>query len=193
MATCPSCHVVVLPGYTKCPKCHGALPYAMAKRAGTTADAGGTVAEERASMIVPVVVAVLVAGSIIAFFAWRAHGRADEAVVVAPMAQPVAPVAAPPPPVARPAPPPPTSTSARPPAGPSPTVAAAAFEKELRHQRLWATAELHADRIDVRSTTCADPAMAAAVEVARASLRAAGLTRLRCLEEGGRVVFERDL
>jgi hypothetical protein len=35
--------------------------------------------------------------------------------------------------------------------------------------------------------------MPGAIEQARAGLRAAGLTNVRCLEESGRVVFERAL
>ena len=189
---CPSCKVAVLPGYTKCPKCHGPLPYVKPRRAGTTADAGGTVAEEKASMIAPVAIAVLVAGSIIAFFALRNRGSSDEPIAPAPVAAPVATQPAPPPPPDRRAPPP-SPTAASRPAGPSPTAAAGDLEKELRHQRLWSSVTVHGASLEVRSATCADPQMAPAIETARPTLQAAGLTKLRCLEESGRVVFERDL
>jgi hypothetical protein len=45
----------------------------------------------------------------------------------------------------------------------------------------------------VRSGSCGDPAMRPAIEGAKVVLRGAGLTKLRCLEQSGAVVFERDL
>jgi len=193
--TCPACNIAVLPGYTKCPKCHALLPYSKGstKRAGTSIDPGGTVAEKKASMLVPIAATVLVTGGIIAFFAMRSrHGSAearDAAVVesAAPGAAP--PNAAPPPPPSQPTQP--LVTRQGP--APSPIAAAADLEKQLRHVRLWSTVVPTGSRVDVRSTTCADPNMAAAIEAARPPLRTAGLTKLRCLEESGRVVFERDL
>src|SRR5438309_945856 len=85
--TCPSCHIPVLAGYAKCPKCHHLLPYS-GKRAGTVADSGGTVAVQKQSPIIPIAVAVVVAGGIIAFFALRNRGGSAEA-----MPAPAAPIA----------------------------------------------------------------------------------------------------
>jgi hypothetical protein len=49
------------------------------------------------------------------------------------------------------------------------------------------------DRVEVRSQTCKDPGMKASVDGVVASFHAAGLTRLRCVEQSGAVVFSRDL
>jgi hypothetical protein len=68
-----------------------------------------------------------------------------------------------------------------------------ALEDTLRRARLWGRAEITGQRIDVRSGLCGDKAMRPAIETERAMLHGAGLTRLRCLEQSGAVVFERDL
>ncbi|HEY6177551.1 MAG TPA: hypothetical protein VIX73_24005, partial [Kofleriaceae bacterium] len=70
---------------------------------------------------------------------------------------------------------------------------AAELEAILRRQRLWGRAEIAGPRIDVRSGSCADPAMRPVIDGAVAGLHGAGLTKLRCLEQSGAVVFERDL
>lgn len=189
--TCPACKIAVLPGYTKCPKCHALLPYSKGSRAATSIDPGGTVAEQKANLWVPLAATVLVAGGIIAFFATRGHASAtarDAAVDETPMPaaqQEVPTVASPPPPPNQP-------LVARPPSAPTPTAAAADLEKQLRRLRLWSTVQATGQRVDIRSATCNDPGMAAAIESASPPLRSAGLTKLRCLEESGRVVFERD-
>lgn len=67
------------------------------------------------------------------------------------------------------------------------------LEGTLRRQRLWGRVEITGRRVDVRSGSCADPAMRPAIEGRRPLLRGAGLTKLRCLEQSGAVVFERDL
>ncbi|HEX7836590.1 MAG TPA: hypothetical protein VF469_03955, partial [Kofleriaceae bacterium] len=71
--------------------------------------------------------------------------------------------------------------------------AAAELEDTLHRLRLWGRAEITGDRIDVRSGSCGEPAMRPAIEGARTVLRGAGLTKLRCLEQSGAVVFARDL
>jgi hypothetical protein len=76
---------------------------------------------------------------------------------------------------------------------PNPAAPAAELERSLRRQRLWSTVEVVGARIDVRSGSCGDSGMSPLIESARAALRNGGLTRLRCLEQSGRVVFERDL
>jgi hypothetical protein len=45
----------------------------------------------------------------------------------------------------------------------------------------------------VRSSACSEAALGSLIDARRDVLRDAGLTRLRCLEQSGRVVFERDL
>lgn len=191
--TCPACHIAVLPGYTKCPKCHTLMPYSKGTRSNTVADPGGTVAAQKANLVVPVGVAVGVAGVIIAFFALRGHGNASaevprDAPTVAEAAQPkpIAPTGAAPPAISsRPLVP-------REASRPSPVTVAGDLERQLRKLRLWSTVEATGNRVDVRSASCEDPAMASVLDAATAPLRSAGLTKLRCLEESGRVVFERD-
>jgi hypothetical protein len=76
---------------------------------------------------------------------------------------------------------------------PDPVATAGTLERTLKRQRLWSSVQVSGDRVDVRTASCGDPAMAPTLEAARAALRDAGLTRLRCLEQSGAVVFERDL
>jgi hypothetical protein len=71
--------------------------------------------------------------------------------------------------------------------------ATAALEATLRKQRLWGRVEISGARVDVRSGSCTDKAMIPAIEGNQAVLRGAGLTRLRCVEQSGAVVFEHDL
>jgi hypothetical protein len=68
-----------------------------------------------------------------------------------------------------------------------------ALDRALKKERLWGTLELRGDRIDVRSASCGDPGMKPLIDANAAALRDGGLTRLRCLEQSGAVVFERDL
>jgi hypothetical protein len=79
------------------------------------------------------------------------------------------------------------------PTGPNAVDVAASLERTLRKQRLWSTVSVVGDRVDVRSGSCGDAAMAPMLDGAASSFRAAGLTKLRCLEQSGRVVTERDL
>jgi hypothetical protein len=67
------------------------------------------------------------------------------------------------------------------------------LEDTLRRQRLWGRVVITGPRVDVRSGSCADPAMRSMIEGKKPLLRGAGLTRLRCLEQSGAVVFERAL
>jgi len=112
-----------------------------------------------------------------------------------PVAAPIAAAGAPTPPrVAVTAPAPavaaPVTTA---PAASDPRAVAAALEDVLRRARLWGRAEISGARVDVRSGSCGDKAMRPAIESEHAVLRGAGLTKLRCLEQSGAVVFERDL
>lgn len=87
----------------------------------------------------------------------------------------------------------PTTFAPAPPAGPDPTLAAADLDRQLKKQRLWGTVQVIGDRADVRSGACDDPGMRPVLDGAAASLKSAGLTKLRCLAQSGAVVFERDL
>jgi len=76
---------------------------------------------------------------------------------------------------------------------PSPSSVAADLERALGRERLWSSVQPSGDRVEIRSGSCADPAIGPVIDAARTALRGAGLTRLRCLAQSGAVVFERDL
>ena len=76
---------------------------------------------------------------------------------------------------------------------PDPSAAATALDRSLKSERLWGTVQVLGTRVDIRSGACRDPGMAPVLDAALPSLRTAGLTKLRCLEQSGAVVFERDL
>ena len=189
-ATCPACGVAVVPGYVKCPKCHRPLPrYSRS----SVSPVGGTAVETPASKASPVLAllaALVVAGGIIWFFVSRKH-TANAAVPAqttdttgSAATQPAAVVtpAAPTAPVATPA---------------QPAVhadqVARNLESDLKKLRLWSTVSVIGDHVDVRSSSCNDAAMKSTIQPELAAFRAAGLTKLRCLEQSGAVVFARDL
>jgi hypothetical protein len=76
---------------------------------------------------------------------------------------------------------------------PDATAAVSDLKVTLGRQRLWGSVGITGQRIDVRSGSCSDPAMRKMIEGKTSLLHAAGLTKLRCLEQSGAVVFERDL
>ena len=76
---------------------------------------------------------------------------------------------------------------------PDPNATAASLERALQRQRLWSTVERYGNRVDIRSGSCSEPGMTSMIDAAREPLRAAGLTRVRCLAQSGAVVLERDL
>lgn len=192
-AVCPACGIAVVPGYVRCPRCHAGLPQAAGRAARTTADPGGTAVSRRGFPLSAVLVAVGVAGAIIVVFGVRAGTRpiaAQPAALPGPVE--VAGRSAPPvttAPPAVPAPDPARSDTGE----PDRRAAARALEATLRRERLWGRAEITGARIDVRSGSCADRAMGPVIDGERGVLRGAGLTKLRCLEQSGAVVFERDL
>jgi len=188
---CPACGVAVVPGYVRCPKCHAALAPGPARTLRPVGDPGGTAVARKGFPISAVIVALGVLAAIILLFGVRGGGKPARPAPVAPVApveavapdpQPrvVAPAAA----VAAPVPVP------RP---QDPAAAAADLERTLRGQRLWGRVEISGPRLDVRSGSCADPAMRSAIQGTQRLLRSAGLTKLRCLEQSGAIVFERDL
>ncbi len=193
-AVCPACGVAVVPGYVRCPKCHRPLPR-FARN--SISPVGGTAVEttgSKASPLLALLVAAAVAGGFIWFFAFRKHhegavagtgsGSAGAMTAPAPGLTP-----APVPNVAAPAAPPPQSIQ--------PTVhadeIAQTLERRLKRQRLWSTVTVVGDHVDVRSGSCSDGGMKPAIEAVASSFHAAGLTRLRCVEQSGTVAFARDL
>ncbi len=184
--TCPSCGVAVVAGYVKCPKCGHRLPVARLKR--PTAAGGGTAMPTESKFpVVPVVVLAAIAVAVITTLALRDTKAPQRAPVVDRRVAPVEP----------------EDVDAGPdveltepvavPRGPSATSVAADLERELRRERLWGTVEVAGSRVDVRTGACSDPKTKTLVDGATASLRQAGLTKLRCVEQSGAVAFERDL
>lgn len=191
-AVCPACGVAVVPGYVRCPKCHAGLPTGRMKR--VTGDPGGTAVVEKGFPISAVLVAVGVAAVIILVFGFRGASKKTQAAPAPPPVA-IAAVGVPPPPrraIAAPVSPTPAPVVTEP-APADPRAAAAALEDVLRRARLWGRVEISGARVDVRSGSCGDKTMRPAIEGEKAVLRGAGLTKLRCVEQSGAVVFERDL
>jgi len=192
-AVCPACGVAVVPGYVRCPKCHAGLGRTTGRRKRTTVEPGGTAVGPRGFPVSAVVVAAGVAAAIIIVFGVLGGGKRPQAAAAA-SAEPREAIgfAPPAPPAATASAPAPASQSPGA-ATPEPGAAASALEAMLRKQRLWNRVELTGSRVDVRSGSCGDPGMRPAIEGKRALLRSAGLTRLRCVEQSGAVVFEYEL
>lgn len=189
-AVCPACGVAVVPGYVRCPKCRARLPFEPTRTTRSVGDPGGTALAHKGFPVSAVILAVAVAVAIILVFGVRSGGTKTEAAP----APPPGPIEA-----VSPSPGPrgvvPAVVQAPAPATPeiAPDLAAADLEDTLRSQRLWGRAVITGPGIDVRSGSCADPAMRSIVESKQPLLHGAGLTKLRCLEQSGAVVFERDL
>jgi hypothetical protein len=150
-----------------------------------TVDPGGTALPPRGFPLTPILAAIILA------FGFRGTGKKIEAAA----ALGPEPVAAEPPPQRR--------LVRMPTASPAPVAPPAAvpdaravigeLEAALRQQRLWGRVELSGPRLDLRSGSCADPAMRPLIDGKQALLHDAGLTKLRCLAQSGAIVFERDL
>ncbi len=182
-AVCPSCGIAVVPGYVRCPKCQQPLP----RHRAPGIEGGTAVATPRRSPLLAIIGIALVAIAFVVYFGLRSSSK--------PPAKPAAPAAVnepPPAPAAIPAEP---QIAAAPeePAGPDPQQLANDLRRTLERQRLWAQVTIVGDHVDVQSSSCGDPAMAPVLDAAAPSFKAAGLTRLRCLEQSGRVVTERGL
>ena len=188
-AVCPACGVAVVPGYSRCPKCKASLPYGHGRSKRTTVDPGGTTVRERGFPVIGALIAA-VAITLVIVLVFGLGGRAKKKV---PTAAPVVKEQAVQPQGAQ-APPPRVETAptvAPPP--PDPNATAASLERALQRQRLWSTVERYGNRVDIRSGSCSEPGMTSMIDAAREPLRAAGLTRVRCLAQSGAVVLERDL
>ena len=188
-AVCPKCGVAVVPGYVKCPKCQSPLPArsrAITNMGGTAIGGGGGVP------VVPLVVGGAIALAIVLFFALEkdkpavAQDIGEDAQVEQDLGG-SAPVRLDP--TVLPNDPTPQPGSA----GPDPSEAVAALDRALKKERLWGTVSAIGGRVDVRTGACNDPGMAPVLATAAPQLKDAGLTRLRCMEQSGAVVFERDL
>lgn len=188
-AVCPACGVAVVVGYVKCPKCGAALP--VSRRAATRIE-GGTAVREGGGF--PVVRAALAGTAIAVVVAVALRGKApapapapddaagqDEAREPASDGVPTA---------VEPAQLPTTTTTVR---AADPSDALDALDASLKRARLWGTASIVETRVDVRSGGCGDASMGPLIDGLAGQLRDGGLTRLRCMEQSGRVVFERDL
>jgi hypothetical protein len=177
---CPACGIAVVPGYVRCPKCHKPLPHRPSQVVG------GTAVQTKSHVpLFAVIGAVVIGLGIIAFFGLRTSDKpaAQPSARVAPTATTATPEAAPTP----------AQPEVQTPTGPNAIEVAADLERSLKRKRLWATVGVVGDRADVRSGSCSDPAMEPMLEAAAPSFKAAGLTKLRCLEQSGRVVTTRDL
>lgn len=191
---CPACGVAVVPGYVKCPRCHAGLPAGLGRTKRTTLDPGGTAVPQRGFPVSIILGAVGLVVLVLVALALRGGSKKTEAPPPAPP-EPIPAV------VANPQPRPPTVTTqtAAPtpaqaqvaPADPGPAIAE--LKAALRGQRLWGAVEIVGQRVDVRSGSCADPGMRSLIEAKKSMLHGAGLTNLRCVEQSGAVVFERDL
>ncbi len=184
-AVCPACGVAVMPGYARCPKCRKPLP-----RRLPTVVSGGTSVEERSRG--PMIGAIAAGLAILGLIAYFATRGGEDAAAPPPVVAPV---------VEEPLPTTPTDTTVpfqdtpRPPqpTGPDPAVVAGNLQQDLKRQRLWSNVTVNGNRVEVRSGSCGDPAMAPLLDAAAPELKAAGMTRLRCVEQSGRVVSDREL
>ncbi|MEO7095789.1 MAG: hypothetical protein ABI175_21195 [Polyangiales bacterium] len=187
-AVCPKCGVAVVPGYVKCPKCQSALSV----RSRAITNMGGTAVGGGGVPVLPLVVGGAIALGIVLFFALKkdkpavAETPAEDAQVetdqggsaqvrVDPTALPN------------------DLPAVQGSGGPDPTEAVSALDRALKKERLWGTVAAVGGRVDVRTGGCNDPGMALVLAAAAPQLKDAGLTRLRCMEQSGAVVFERDL
>lgn len=181
---CPACGVPVVPGYARCPRCHGVLP----QRPATTVEGGTAVDPPRRIPLAAVIGAGVVGLAVILWLGLRGGGDDTKPPAPAP-----APAAAAPAPPARPDLAPAPDLPPERPRARSADDVAADLERTLKRQRLWSTVSVTGARVEVRSGSCSDPAIQAPIAAATAGFKAAGLTRLRCVEQSGAVVFTRDL
>ena len=188
-AVCPACGVAVVPGYVRCPKCHRPLPRFARNTASPVG--GTTIKTKQGSPLLAIAIAVIVGGGFIAFFALRGNKHHEASAAPAqPSPQPTseaAPAPTPPPvPVASVAPAPVVAT-------PNPGAIASRLQTTLQRMELWSTVSVTGARLELQSRACRDPQLGKQLDAVAASFRAAGLTRVRCLEQSGAVVFDREL
>ena len=181
-AVCPACGVAVVPGYVRCPKCHKPLP----RRKSTIAEGGTALDRPGRFPLIAVIAAALLGGGLIVFFGTRGGDQPavtkqvepdeEEKIVEPTVVEPIRPeVEAPATPTA-----------------PNAESVADELKKTLTKAKLWSTVTVVGEHVDVRSGSCEEPGMGPLLDGAAPSFKAAGLTKLRCLEQSGAVVSERD-
>jgi hypothetical protein len=74
-----------------------------------------------------------------------------------------------------------------------PNAVAADLERALKNQRLWSNVDVVGKDVQLTTGSCRDANLLPTITAAAQALRNAGLTRVRCLENSGAVVFERAL
>ncbi len=182
-AVCPSCGVAVVPGYVRCPKCHQPLP----RHQPRGVEGGTAVPSARPTPLLAIIGAGLIVVALVIYFGVRSSsGPAPRPIAASPAAPP-------PPAAAATASAPELAATPAPPSAPDAQRVASELRRTLERQRLWSQVTVTGDRVDVQSSSCDDPAMAPLLDSAAPAFKAAGLTSLRCLEQSGRVVTDRDL
>jgi hypothetical protein len=154
---------------------------------------GTTIKTKQGSPLLGIAIAVIVGGGFIAFFALRGGRHHEASAATAPASSPDQPadVAAPP----APSPPQAPVTAAPRPvvATPNPGALASSLQSTLQRMELWSTVAVTAGRVELQSRVCRDARLTKQLDAVSSSFRAAGLTRVRCLEQSGAVVFDREL
>lgn len=185
--TCPACGVAVVAGYVRCPKCQASLP---SRRA--TAAAGGTAVSNGGLPLLPLIGVGVVAIGLVLYFvvgkSSNAKPQPTEPVEGSAVEAPVEFTPAPAPPT-----PAPSAGVQRDTNYINPYAVANDLERALANRRLWSSVEAAGDRLEITSGSCRDANMVPMLDAARQALRNAGLTRVRCMENSGAVVFERNL
>jgi cytoskeletal protein RodZ len=74
-----------------------------------------------------------------------------------------------------------------------PNAVAADLERALKNHRLWSNVDVVGKDVQLTTGSCRDASLLPTINAAAQALRNAGLTRVRCLENSGAVVFERAL
>lgn len=188
---CPACGVAVTPGYIKCPRCHAGLP--RMPRAGRMTAGGGTAVETAAPVPwVPIVVGVAVVGAAVAWLALRSGAAPAAPAPVAPTPTAIEPVAPAPPPAVVPEVAP-TVTAPGADVRAARTQAVAALEASLKSSRLWSKLEVAGTSVRITSALCGEAGMSAAVDAARAQLKAGDIVRVECRAGHGGLEWARDL
>jgi hypothetical protein len=197
MASCPSCGVAVVPGYVKCPKCGNQLPAVSRTKSATFGSGGGTAVVAGAGpgsrlnlfialgagLAIAIVLVVVLGGEGGSKTASTTTAPTTSSDVEDTPANPVQPAQ----------PDEPAVAPVQPANNDDAQAAAVELERELKRQRLWGTANVFDQRVDIRSGSCDAKDMAPLVDAALPRLQGAGLTKLRCLAQSGAVVFERDI
>jgi hypothetical protein len=189
--TCPACGVPVVAGYVRCPKCQAALP----SRKIPTIAAGGTAVQSEGGglPLLPIIGVAVVALGVVLYFAIGKSTAKPAVAEVGSGSGSAVEEAVDETPEETTAPGPALTTTVRDGNRIDPNAVAHDVERALKNVRLWSTVEAAGSRVDITSGSCRDANMGPMIDAARQALRNAGLTRVRCMENSGAVVFERNL